>query len=180
MSNLTLIADAADVGAAVGPTPAADYRVRPSRPTDADRLGALYFGSYEAGEASSSLAEAIADVRASFAGEYGDYLFDASPIVEHGSEIVAAVMTVARAPWDDTPDCPFVIELFTDRRHRRRGLAADLVRRAASSLGPGDTSIALRVAADNTAALALYERLGFRRWEPGHGTRTDTGTGTVR
>ncbi len=79
----------------------------------------------------------------------------------------AAMLTVQRAPWPDTPDCPFVIELFTARAHRGRGLARWLVRSAMDTVHcTGEHALALRVASDNEPARGLYRSLGFRLWTP--------------
>jgi ribosomal protein S18 acetylase RimI-like enzyme len=138
-------------------------------------LGRLYFEAYEPGEACASLAEAEADIRAAFAGEYGE-LWPAASLVAisggsvsggsvsggsvSGGSVVAAIQVVRRAPWPDTPDCSFAIELFTDRAYRRRGLGRALVLGAMAVTG----QLALRVSPDNTAALALYRSLGFTDW----------------
>ena len=162
--NLTLIAHVATVAGITTSLPSNAFMVRPSTIEDLHQLGSLYFRAYPPGDASSSEAEAIADVAASFAGEYGPYLHKASPVIVHGDELVAAVMTVHRAPWDDTPDCAFIIELFTAPEHRRAGLATTLLAAAASAVAADDEFIALRVEASNTSAIRLYERLGFEEW----------------
>jgi GNAT superfamily N-acetyltransferase len=145
----------------------AGYTLRPCSPSDFEPLGNLYFEAYEPGVACSTREEAIADIEATFDGAYGDLWPDASPIVDAGGRIVSGAMTVRRAPWEDTPDCPFVVELFTDRRHRRQGLATALIRQVLStSQRAGATQVALRVADDNIAALRLYESLGFENWRP--------------
>ena len=85
-----------------------------------------------------------------------------TPVVLHGDEPVAAVMTVRRAPWDDVPDCPFIIELFTGRDHRLRGLARYVITSAAETTwSAGETAVALRVDEANGPALGLYTSLGF-------------------
>ena len=63
---------------------------------------------------------------------------------------------VERAPWPDTPDCPFIVELFTAPTQRRLGIGRLLLESSA------DVTTALRVAENNVAALALYRGLGFR------------------
>ena len=77
------------------------------------------------------------------------------------------MLTVTRAPWSDTPDCPFVIELFTAGEQRRRGIARALMHRVlAEAAAAGASAVALRVAVDNPAARALYAGLGVVRWSP--------------
>jgi GNAT superfamily N-acetyltransferase len=137
----------------------AGYVLRACSPDDVEALGDLYFASYDPGEACATRGEAVADIRAAFAGEYGELWPEASLVATTADgDPVAAVQVVRRAPWPDTPDCPFVIELFTARGHRRRGLGRTLI---AAALGVTRAPMALRVAADNAAALALYRGLGF-------------------
>ncbi|MBI5160372.1 MAG: GNAT family N-acetyltransferase [Micrococcales bacterium] len=78
--------------------------------------------------------------------------------------LTGAILTVIRAPWDDAPDCPFVIELFVAPEARRRsGLGRTLLRTAAAALSArGESRLALRVERDNHPALALYTAEGFR------------------
>ncbi len=138
----------------------AGYAVRACSPADVERLGDLYFDSYDPGEASATRAEAVADIRAAFAGDYGELWPEASLVATTADgDLVAAIQVVRRAPWPDTPDCPFVVELFTARAHRRQGLARALLV-GALNVG-GGTALALRVAADNDAAQGLYRGLGF-------------------
>ena len=99
---------------------------------------------------------------------------DASAQIEHllatklaRPTLAAAVLTVHRAPWEGTPACPFIVELFTSPAHRRRGLARiALTHTYNAALAAGATAIALRVATDNTPALSLYRDLGFASWNP--------------
>jgi GNAT superfamily N-acetyltransferase len=162
MTNLTFVAPAATVAAATTELPSTAYTIRPSTTADLEQLGALYFRSYAPGEACETEADAVADVAASFDGDYGEFLHAASPVIVHRDELVAAVMTVRRAPWDDSPDCPFVIELFTAPEHRRAGLGTVLLATAAAAISTHDDTIALRVEATNSAAVQLYGKLGFR------------------
>jgi 8-oxo-dGTP pyrophosphatase MutT (NUDIX family) len=143
----------------------AGYVLRACSPADIEALGDLYFASYDPGEAAATREEAVADIRAAFAGDYGELWPEASLVATTpAGDLAAAIQVVRRAPWPDTPDCPFVIELFTARAHRRRGLARALIAGALAVVGR--TEVALRVSAGNDAALALYRDLGFSDRRP--------------
>jgi N-alpha-acetyltransferase 10/11 len=145
-----------------------DYIVRPCDRSDAAPLGAVYFDAYDPGIASATLQEAVDDIEASFAGSYGALWDEGTRLVTREDVIVAAVLTVSRAPWDDVPDCPFIIELFTARAHRRRGLAAHLVGEVLAAAAQVDEAgVALRVERGNRAAIELYASLGFVPWNDG-------------
>ena len=160
---LTLIHSHGSVPSAVAP---GGYRLRPCRADDIEQLGRLYFDCYDPGQACSDLPEAVADIRAAFAGDYGPLWPAASPVATAlDGQVVAAILVVDNAPWPDTPDCPFAIELFTARAHRRQGLARSLVLGALTVIADtGPPHLALRVSPDNHAALTLYHVLGFRNW----------------
>lgn len=161
---LTLIIDLPTASATVEPL--CQYALRPCRPFDIPELGSLYFEAYDPGIACSSLPEAFADIEAAFAGAYGKLWREASLVAVAPSErLVAAIQVVRRAPWEDTPDCPFVIELFTSRSYRRQGLARTLVRGSIEVVtAAGHEHLALRVDEENDAALSLYRCLGFHEW----------------
>lgn len=149
------------------PEPPSDIDVRASRVADLHSLANLYFDAYDPGFASATHEEALADIEASFRGDYGEYWFDASPLALREGAPVAAVMTVRRAPWPDVPPCPFVIETFTARPYRRLGLARLLLVQAMKTVAAeGERQLALRVATGNEPALRLYQELGFVEWVP--------------
>jgi GNAT superfamily N-acetyltransferase len=118
----------------------------------------LYFAAYEPGLAGADESEAIDDIRASFAGKYGALRLEWSWLALNGGTVVGAVLIVDRAPWPDTPDCPFIIELFTARNWRRHGVARALLAACISASG---SEVALRVHQDNSSARRLYESIGF-------------------
>lgn len=145
------------------------YALRPCEPGDAPELGRLFWQAYGPGVAADSYPAACQDVEAAFAGVYGDLWLDASPVayVEPG-EIVAAVEVVSRAPWHDTPRCPFIIEVFVAKEHRRKGLATALLTQAFHVLElAGETHASLRVRAHNQDARHLYQGMGFVEWRSG-------------
>ncbi|MGI8405594.1 MAG: GNAT family N-acetyltransferase [Thermomicrobiales bacterium] len=165
MTAITLIAEASRRSHRASDLPPG-YRHRPMCAEDIPALGNLYFAAYDPGVACDTLEEAVADIRASFAGEYGNLWLEASPVVTWNDQIVAAIMTVRRAPWNDVPECPFITELFIDRSHRRRGLARTLLMASLKAAYEHEESaIALRVDPSNDAALTLYAAAGFMPWK---------------
>ncbi len=98
-------------------------------------------------------------------GEYGSLLPRSSFLALKEGRIVAVALSVHRAPWPGTPDCPFVIDLFTDENNRREGLAKKLIVNVARSL---DDQKYLGLCVDNTNTIAknLYKQLGFRKYSP--------------
>ncbi|WP_018134258.1 GNAT family N-acetyltransferase [Acaricomes phytoseiuli] len=144
-----------------------DISTRALESADIAGLGELYFTAYDAGLAEASLEEAKNVMAEIFDGKLGSLLSDAShaALSDDGS-IVAAILVVERATHEGAPESPFLIELFTDRAHRRRGLAERLVLVAGDKLfHSGHQQVAVRVDDENSAALALYLSMDFRRWD---------------
>jgi ribosomal protein S18 acetylase RimI-like enzyme len=141
----------------ISPTPAGVVLRQPSV-ADTVELGRLYYESYPPGVACDSEVAAIEDIRVTFEGEYGPLSLSKSFLAVAGQTLVGAVLVVDRAPWPNTPDCPFIIELFTAPAVRRQGLAKTLL----TTCLQHPTDFALQVAPDNTPAVELYESLSFQ------------------
>ncbi|MEV6412281.1 GNAT family N-acetyltransferase [Kribbella sp. NPDC051718] len=142
---------------AVTPPPPGVVLREPS-PTDAEALGRLYYEAYNPPVVDNEAA-GIEDIRLTFEGTYGPLNLATSRLAFNGGEMIGAVLIVDRAPWPDTPDCPFIIEAFTAPTWRRKGLASALLTECMAQ-SPG--RFALNVLPDNTAALKLYGVLGFQ------------------
>jgi ribosomal protein S18 acetylase RimI-like enzyme len=166
--TLVRVVGPGDADLALGTTVPHEVHVRRVEPSDVEAIGRLYFAAYPRGVPGDSLEEAVSDITASFAGEYGEPWPEACLVAATAaSEIVGCVLTVTRAPWSDTADCPFVIELFTADDQRRRGIGRALMQHVlAAAARSGAAAVALRVAVDNPAARALYAGLGFVPWNP--------------
>lgn len=137
------------------------YELRPIREADREELAQLYFESYNR-DIVADKAAAREEFDLTFAGEYGRLDLSASPVVTHGSDLVAAVLTVEEAPWPDTPPEPFIIEVMVHPAHRRCGLAEHGLVSSIHSLSKrGKENVGLRVMSDNVAAMKLYRKLGF-------------------
>jgi len=166
MASLTLVAQTEAVARCRWQLPQG-YEIRPVGEDDAPDLAELYLVSYSR-EIVQDLAAAEEEMRRTFAGEYGPLVTGLSPVVTAMGEIVSTVLTVAQAPWPDTPGGLFLIEVITHPHCRRRGLArAGLQWVASRAQAQGFGTLALRVEARNSAALALYRAYGFRDWSPG-------------
>ncbi|AJT41094.1 GNAT family N-acetyltransferase [Psychromicrobium lacuslunae] len=134
---------------------------------DIAALGQLYFSAYDKGQAEKSLEAATESIAASFDGKFGTLLTDASQVaLDEDGNIIAGILVVERSNHEGTPEAPFLIELVTDRDHRRQGLAERLVLLSGEKLfNAGYQEVAVRVKESNSAALALYLSLDFRRWD---------------
>jgi ribosomal protein S18 acetylase RimI-like enzyme len=74
---------------------------------------------------------------------------------------------VRKAPWPDTPDCPFIIEQSTNPERRRLELARTVVQHCLTlARQERVTQVGLRVADTNLAARTLYASFAFVPWEP--------------
>ncbi|MBI1297787.1 GNAT family N-acetyltransferase [bacterium] len=133
--------------------------------THADLWPHLYRTGYAA-QFTVSPAEAKKEWQATLAGDFGPLWFEASPQYFIDGNLVGSLMTVTHAPWDDTPRCPFVIELVVAPAYRRQGIGARLLASAAEICRQnGETHLALRVMNSNSAAKSLYKKLGFVPWQ---------------
>ncbi len=123
-----------------------------------ERIGLLYFRSYPDGEV-GTCEEAVADVEATSAGEYGAWIPDACLVAEEGGEPVGAILVTDNPPWDDVEDLTFIVDLFVAPDKRGRGIADALVGAALAAVGGRE--VGLRVESENAAARRIYERHGF-------------------
>lgn len=157
MTNALLIADPAAQGTA-RPRALPGVRLESLLRADIPAVGAAYCAAHEGTDAQMTLAEATADIEASWAGEYGSLIPKATLGAWRGSELLGAILTVRDAPWEDAPPGPFIIDLFVVPAERRNGIGRALVQ---AVLEDSTEPVALRVEEDNTPAVGLYRGLGF-------------------
>jgi hypothetical protein len=122
--------------------PPADVVLRSPTLEDIVALGRLYFPAYEPGVAWPSLAEAIKDIRISFAGEYGDLSLEASRLALAADELIGAILVVDQAPGPT----PRSVRSSSNSSPPSCGVASALL---ADSLTRTDHRAALRVAEGN-------------------------------
>lgn len=81
--------------------------------------------------------------------------------------ITAAILTTERTFRSEGPKTAFIAQLFTQPAHRRQGLARQILSHAMQALHEGGhKTLTVTVSSSNTAALALYLSLDFRRFTP--------------
>ncbi len=153
----------ADVWSVIDRSPAlpTDVTIRSTAEADVTLLAETYlraFGPAVAG----SLNDAVAEMKAASAGAWGPLWPEASPAAWRGGELAGVVQTVRRPSWEDAPDCPWLIDVFTDPRHRRAGIARALIGAACRAMSAADEPhVGLTVDDGNLAAVTLYKSLGF-------------------
>lgn len=160
--TITLIAQTSETSS-TNPVPSRQVTAE-----DIPALSGLFHHAYASSSAAMSEEEARKIIQGVFDGEYGPFLPDASPVVEDDNgQVIAAALVLEQRKGGHLPAAPYLFELFTASSHRRRGLAEQLVREAMTKLyNQGYEEVSLRIAEDNSAALALYLTLDFNRWIP--------------
>jgi ribosomal protein S18 acetylase RimI-like enzyme len=138
------------------PPPAAGLRC----PTgdDITNLGRLMYRAYlgTVDYDGETLAESVAEIRKTFAGDYGSFDAEHSSVAERSGILVSATLITR---WQD---CPFVAFTMTDPAFGRQGLARATLERSMHLLQQdGETALRLVVTLANTPARRLYEALSF-------------------
>lgn len=132
--------------------------LRPITESDLESVGFAYWQTYLGTTNEMTSYEATEDIKSSWRGDYGCWLTSASFGGWKANELVGAILTVSDAPWPDTPEGAFIIDLFVIPKARRRGVGRALVQTAWAGSPSG---LGLRVDATATEASALYTELGF-------------------
>jgi GNAT superfamily N-acetyltransferase len=142
---------------------ASSLTVQPIMPADVRALADLYLRAHES--QTQTFNDAFTEMSSAFDGTWGVLWPEASPAAWKGQELVAVVQTVHRPSRDsmpDAPDCPWLIDVFTDPRYRRTGLARGLIAVACEVMqAAGEDRVGLTVDDDNIPAVTLYKSLGF-------------------
>lgn len=125
---------------------------------DIAALGALMFAAYRGtvDDEGESEALALAEIRKTYAGEYGVFVSTCSRVVEREGRLVSATLITR---WQERP---FVAFSMTDPVCKRTGLARACMVGAMHCLhATGESELRLVVTLANTPALKLYSGLGF-------------------
>ncbi len=153
----------ADVCSVVDRSPAvpAGVIIRPIREADIPLLAQTFRRAYGPA-AAGTLSDVVAEMTAAFGGAWGALWPRASPAAWRGGQLAGAVQAVRRPSWEGAPDCPWLIDVFTDPSHRRAGIARSLIGAACRVMSAaGEPRVGLTVDEANVAAVTLYKSLGF-------------------
>ena len=135
------------------------WRAAVAEAADVARLMAEFgewFGNHESGEE-----EILASVERIMGGEDGEYLLGA--VGGDGAPAGVCQLRFRWSVWKSTEDC-WLEDLYVREEARGSGLGRALVEGALERARErGCKRIELDVNEDNTPALALYEKCGFRR-----------------
>jgi GNAT superfamily N-acetyltransferase len=126
---------------------------------DISRLAELMYGAYRGttDDRGESIDDAAAEVRRTFAGEYGAFEPGCSKVIEVGAQILSATLITR---WQAGP---FVAFSMTAPGFKRTGLARTCLLDAMQDLFErGEREIRLMVTWSNLPARNLYGQLGFR------------------
>ncbi len=98
----------------------------------------------------------VEEVRKTFAGGYGPFMWSASRVIERGGMLVSAALLTR---WQDRP---FVAFSMTRAEFKRQGLARACLESAVQALlRAGEQELRLVSTVANAPAMALYKSLGF-------------------
>lgn len=136
------------------------FEARILRLEDADALGLLMHAAYhgtidDEGETPDQF---VAEARATLGGKWGEFVSDASYVIEMGGRIVSATVVTM---WKSEPLLAYSV---TDPPYQGRGMGSFLIRRTMNALAAkGCSHLDLGVTAGNAAAEHLYRKLGFEK-----------------
>jgi len=125
---------------------------------DIPLLGKLFLAAYvgTVDYEGESEQEAIAAVRATFEGEFGEFLGAASLVIEHSNKLASASFVTL---WRGQPLLTFSV---TAPEHKGSGFAGKCIGASMKALEQaGYQELHLFVTATNAPALSVYNRLGF-------------------
>jgi GNAT superfamily N-acetyltransferase len=136
---------------------------RPPGPADAESLAALFHAAWRGtvDDEGETLADWRARVAQYVAGDFGMPMWSVSEVSTEqesaGGELQSAVLV---GLWQQQP---LVLFVATRPARRRQGLARAALTRTLNRLADGDEPfVRLVLTEGNTAAMGLYESLGFR------------------
>jgi GNAT superfamily N-acetyltransferase len=140
----------------------ASWEYRTVRTSDREDLAILLYAAFRGtiDDEGETFADALAEIDRTFAGDYGDLLFDCSFVIERGEFFASACLV----GLSDPHDAPLVVFSMTRPDAQRRGMGRFLLQRSIDALlDRGHERLRLIVTEGNVPALRLYASLGFRR-----------------
>jgi GNAT superfamily N-acetyltransferase len=140
------------------------FTFAPVLSTESAALARIYLEAYPPGIGAVDLEDAQVEITKTFDGGYGVLLGACCVGAYAEGQLVGAVLTVEKSPWDPDLHCPFIIELFVDPSFRGGGAGRELILRCAeAALRGGHAELALRVGEGTSpGAFSIYQSLGMK------------------
>lgn len=88
--------------------------------------------------------------------EFGDLIHEASLVIKNKDRLSSGIVVGKEG------NNPYIIALATEPSYRKKGLASRLINASASILKAKYKEFILYVNKENTSAIRLYEKLGFK------------------
>lgn len=140
--------------------------IRPFKTKDLPALAELMFEAYQGTidfEPGSSVQDALEQLEKTVQGEYGNFIPEASFVLEEDGVPLSASLITFWAPFN----CPLLAFTMTRPECKGQGLAALVMKSSMSALyHDGYNRLGLVVTDGNSPAQRLYERLGFKPFDP--------------
>lgn len=140
--------------------------MRPVQPEDTAALAHLMFAAYQGTtdfQPGSTQDDALEQIHKTLQGDYGEFLPQASFVMEESGTLLSATLITFWKPFR----APLLAFTMTAPEVKGQGLAALLLKASMNRLYyEGYNQLTLLVTDGNTPAQRLYQRLGFRVFEP--------------
>lgn len=140
---------------------ATSWECRTVRESDREDLSILLYAAFRRtiDDDGETFSDAFAEIDRTFAGDYGELLFDCSYVIERG-EFLASACLIGRS---DPHGVPLVVFSMTRTDGQGQGMARFLLQRSINALlDRGYGRLTLIVTEGNAPAQHLYASLGFR------------------
>ncbi|GEM44452.1 GNAT family N-acetyltransferase [Deinococcus cellulosilyticus] len=139
---------------------------RPFQTEDLPALADLMFAAYQGTtdfQPGSTLEDALEQIEKTIQGEYGQFLPQASFVLDDDGLLISATLITFWKPFQ----APLLAFTMTAPEFKGQGLAALLLKASMNRLyHEGYNQLSLLVTDGNTPAQRLYQRLGFKTFEP--------------
>lgn len=128
--------------------------------SDAEVLGEIMLEAYRGtiDSEGETLEDAIGEVKGTFEGKYGKFLWEVSLMAEVNSVPAAAILFT----WSEKDNMPLLAFSMTHAKFKGRGLATELIKTSLGKLSDLNYKECCLVVTDgNEPAMSIYKKIGF-------------------
>lgn len=135
-----------------------EYKTRNIKETDISEIGAVMLDAYKdtVDDEGETLADACCEIENVLKGKYGEFISEASYLVEVDHKISSVILLSL------FEGKPLITYVFTSKKNTGKGMAKYLIQKSMNSLFEfGYEELILFVTKKNNDAIRLYEKIGF-------------------